>query len=235
MRWGLALLTGVLLWILIFVEVSTFFAAGIENYYYVHYIILVFLVMLCSLLYFRGSRGGAKEGLVLGIIYLIIGLVLDLAITVPFFLEGDYMGFFNNFLLLLGFFEILALTIIFGSIFRKKRVRTFAPQKFERAKIRTTFKPSPRKIDLSELKEQVIKTPEINEEKKKPEKTKAQKSKAKSKKTKTQKSQSKTSKQKAKKTKSKTKIKKPKTTAKKSKKTGKSKNKTKKKNKKKSK
>jgi hypothetical protein len=153
MRVGLAFLTGILLWILIFVEISVsdgVLGLSYEIVYVVHYFALILFVMLCSFIYFRKSRGDAGEGLLLGVIYLITGIILDSIITVPFFTEQSYIAYFSNPLLLIGFLELLILTVIFGLLFRRPAVRVYSPVSQQKKEF-----VSPEVRTLSDLKEGV--------------------------------------------------------------------------------
>jgi len=168
MRLGVAILTGILLYILIFIEISiTKIGLGFNDFsvYVIHYFALILFVMLCSFLYFRKSRGGAGQGLLLGLVYLITGIILDSLITVPFFIKLQYESmkeafavFFSNPYLLIGFLELLVLTILFGLVFKreqeiKRKEERPAPQIKER---RFKVAPSAPRT-LSELKTEITK------------------------------------------------------------------------------
>ena len=114
-----AVLTGALLWILIFFEVSVLmFGLVLENstLYIVHYLLLILLVGISAYVYFKGKkiRKGFYEGFLLGIVFVIVGLILDLIITVPLFVK-DYGAFFSSWLLL-GLLEVIIITSIYGSL-----------------------------------------------------------------------------------------------------------------------
>ncbi|MFH1501362.1 MAG: DUF5367 family protein [archaeon] len=112
-----AVLIGALFWVLIFFEVSILmFGLGLESgtlYYIVHYILSVILVAIASLIYFRGKvKAGAKEGLLLGLIMALTGIILDLIITVPLFVK-DYTAFFGDLYLWIGILlGIITVTLI---------------------------------------------------------------------------------------------------------------------------
>jgi hypothetical protein len=117
-----ALWTGVVLWVLIFFEVSIlmfgFGYGGTEtSYLIIHYIALAILIAISSLLYFSGKKikKGLNEGLILGLIFVIVGIILDAIITVPLFVK-DYVGFFFNWNLVAGFILTLIVTGIVGLI-----------------------------------------------------------------------------------------------------------------------
>ena len=92
-----AILSGILLWVLIFFEVSILLfgfklAQGATAYYISHYILLVILVVISSLVYFkeRKIKANFKQGVLLGICFILVGVVLDSIITIPLFLKMDY-------------------------------------------------------------------------------------------------------------------------------------------------
>jgi len=112
-----AILTGILLWVLIFFEVSILmFGLKLQGYLYyiIHFILLILLVAIASILYFKKVKGSLTEGLVLGVIYIIIGVILDAIITVPLFIK-DY-SFFIQWNLLVGLLETIAITTIIGVV-----------------------------------------------------------------------------------------------------------------------
>lgn len=111
-----AISTAVLLWVLIFFEVSILmFGLGLEGttYYMVHYLLLILLIAISAHLYFKGKKIKANltEGLKLGITYVIVGVILDAVITVPLFIK-DYFSFFLDLKLVVG----LLITIIVATI-----------------------------------------------------------------------------------------------------------------------
>ena len=92
-----AILTGMLLWVLIFFEVSILlFGFKLEQkttiFYISHYILLVILVIISSIVYFKARKikPNFKEGVLLGVIFIITGAVLDSIITIPLFLNMNY-------------------------------------------------------------------------------------------------------------------------------------------------
>lgn len=115
-----AILTGALLWVLIFFEVSIlmfgFKLAGI-NYYLVHYLLAAVLTTICAMIYFNKNKATAKTGFILGIIFLITGIILDVAITIPLFIKS--YAFFANPLLWLGYAEGVLVVTLVGFIEKK--------------------------------------------------------------------------------------------------------------------
>jgi len=112
-----AILTGILFWVLIFFEVSILMfglklTLGVL-YYIIHFIILFFLVAIVSLIYFRKAKSGIGQGFILGIIFVVVGVILDSIITIPLFMQMDY-----NFLIrediLVGYFETIIVACLIG-------------------------------------------------------------------------------------------------------------------------
>ena len=115
-----AILTGVLSWVLIFFEVSILmFGFGITdvNKSPVHYILIIITIAIPALIYFNKARAGLKQGLLLGMVFVVVGLILDSIITIPLFIKS--YSFFLDPYLIIGFLEGLAVTIIIGAIKKK--------------------------------------------------------------------------------------------------------------------
>ncbi|MFH0949076.1 MAG: hypothetical protein V1802_01160 [Candidatus Aenigmatarchaeota archaeon] len=120
-----AILCGALLWVLIFFEVSILmFGLNIDTsstlYYLIHVVALAILTVIASFVYFT-SKTGTKDGFILGILFLITGVVLDALITVPLFVK-DY-SFFFNIEMFGGYLEMIIVTTIVGT-FKNRFVRT---------------------------------------------------------------------------------------------------------------
>ncbi|MFH1286644.1 MAG: hypothetical protein ABII02_02745 [Candidatus Magasanikbacteria bacterium] len=108
---------GVMLWVLIFIEVSAvMFIPSLENkimtQHIIHWIILIPMVLLLAKWYFKVDPPTLKKGVFLGLIGLVIAIILDLIITVPFFVK-DY-GFFGDWKLWVGMVEAILLTAFAG-------------------------------------------------------------------------------------------------------------------------
>lgn len=147
MKLARAILSGILLWVLIFFEVSLFkFGLDLEGgiYYSVHYFSLILLVLICSFVYFKNAEANLREGFFLGIIFLISGTILDLIITIPFW--SSFSEFYNVYLFV-GILETFVLTIVFGLFFEKIN--------FNKKKNSSFYQSS-----LADLKRQVTKSPE---------------------------------------------------------------------------
>lgn len=112
MRCGKVGWLGILLWVVIFIEISlTKIAFGLSDLavWTTHYILLIpFAVFIASRYYKCKDR---VNGFVLGLVVVIVGIVLDAIITVPFFMNGHYSIYFSQPTLLVGFFEAI---VIFG-------------------------------------------------------------------------------------------------------------------------
>jgi len=125
MRWKVSVLLGILLYVLIFVEISVLmFVPALQNkpamQTIIHLIILPFLVLICGYIYFRGKKGTLKEGLLFGIALLAVGTILDWIITIPLFImpKGQaFFDFYKTWSIWAGFAEVLALSAISGMIF----------------------------------------------------------------------------------------------------------------------
>ncbi len=120
MKWMKAIGVGILIWILIFVEISiTMIGLKLPDLYVwlIHYIFLMFIVILGVNIHYK--KKDSVNGFVLGFVLLIVGIVLDLSITIPFFVK-DYAGYFSNIYMLMGFVELIVIAGIYD-IARKKR------------------------------------------------------------------------------------------------------------------
>jgi len=100
------------------------FGLGLEsgfNYYLIHFILLVLFVILVDLLYFRRRRtkGGFFKGLLLGIIFVIVGIILDSALTIPLWIlpqGGSYSEFLFDRFLLIGELVVIVVSAIVGAL-----------------------------------------------------------------------------------------------------------------------
>lgn len=118
---------GIVFWVLIFVAVSVLMfgfklSAPSINYYTILYLIVAIITIVLTLIYFSGkkkTRGGFLRGILVGIIFIIIGVILDALITVPFFIipqGGSYMSYFLDSYLLIGFLVSIILSGIVGAV-----------------------------------------------------------------------------------------------------------------------
>lgn len=142
MKFWRAVLTGVLLWVLIFLEVSVLmFGFKLEGgvYYLIHYIMIGLFVLLCSAIYFRGALGGVKKGLLLGVIWIVVGSILDLAITVP--LMKSFSVF--NVYLIVGWLEALVLCMLFGLLLGKRAEKRGIKREYSIGELKRGISSSP--------------------------------------------------------------------------------------------
>ncbi len=114
---------GALLWVVIFFYVSALmFGLKIQipstTYYLINVPVFAILVGIASYFYFKGEKTGAKNGLFLGVIMLLVGVVLDAVITIPLFIK-DYMFFFRT-EILAGYAEGLIVATLMGLTMKKK-------------------------------------------------------------------------------------------------------------------
>lgn len=120
-----AIAFGALSWVLIFFEVSILmFGLQLETgiaYYIIHYILAAVLIALTAALYFKGkkvNKRGFGEGAIVGIIFVITGIVLDAIITVPLFIR-DY-GFFFDPMMLISYLETIIIAGVVGAVKNNK-------------------------------------------------------------------------------------------------------------------
>ena len=116
MNFKRSILFGGLLWILVFVWWSIMmFVPGLKDMqtlqYIIHYILLIIAASLITGSYYKSKE--KINGFVLGLIFLVVGIVLDAIITVPLFTSAQgtgHMEFFFAPLMLLGYL-ILVITV----------------------------------------------------------------------------------------------------------------------------
>ena len=123
-NWKRGIWVGALLWVLIFFEVSILmFGFSIQDTMssIAHQISIIFLVLFCSWVYFKGKvEREWNDGLVLGLVFVVTGFILDALITVPLFVKS--YSFFASGLLWAGYLEGIVLTVLY-SMFERKRKR----------------------------------------------------------------------------------------------------------------
>lgn len=108
---------GALLWVLVFFEVSILmFGFGMEgnSIYYVHYVVGIILALLAAMIYFKHQNSDYLQGFYLGLVFVIVGLVLDAVITVPLFVK-DYSFFLNGWMWI-SILEGLIVTTLYGGL-----------------------------------------------------------------------------------------------------------------------
>jgi hypothetical protein len=117
-----ATLLGILLWVLIFAEMSALMFSGLDNLaqQIIHFGLLAIFAVVCSYIYFNENEDSWKEGFLLGAWMILTGTILDLLITIPFFVKS-YPAYYLQWQIWAGFIEVIILSTISGIIFRKGR------------------------------------------------------------------------------------------------------------------
>ncbi len=119
-NWQLATLWGILLWMLIFAAVSILmFAFSSLNTNLLLLLVNPLLILLCSYMYFREVEGSPRDGLILGLFWIIISTILDIAITVPLFVKT--YKFFFQWPLWVGYVEVLIFAAIAAKYVRPRK------------------------------------------------------------------------------------------------------------------
>jgi hypothetical protein len=109
MRTWRAIGLGVLVWAAIFIEISiTMIGLKLANptAWIIHYIFLIPLMIFVSWIYY--SSKSRTNGFLLGIVILIVGIIFDMIITVPFFVKS-YLTYFSNWYMIVGFMETIVI------------------------------------------------------------------------------------------------------------------------------
>ena len=118
-----ALGVAVLLWILIFIEISvTMFGLKLSNTatYVIHYILMAPMALFLAWLYYKSKD--KVNGFLLGIFMVLVGIILDMIITAPLFIipaGGSYVSYFSELYLILGLIEGVVLVGIYDLARRK--------------------------------------------------------------------------------------------------------------------
>lgn len=90
-----AVFIGALLWGLLLFEsliIKNFVEIRIPNISnYIHYVIIILLILLTGLIYFRKKEAGPLNGLYLGFIFIFVSIILDSVITIPLFEYLQYL------------------------------------------------------------------------------------------------------------------------------------------------
>ena len=122
--WKQIILWGIVLYALIFVEMSVliFVPALAGNdlmINIIHLIILPVLTLFVGWMYFSRNTGDLKEGVKYGFWLLVVASILDIVITVPLFVKS-YAEFYSSFWLYLGFLEVLLFSGVAGVLIKRK-------------------------------------------------------------------------------------------------------------------
>lgn len=115
-----AVMFGAFIWVMIFFEVSILmfgFKMTGTTYYTWHYIFSAVIVVFASWIYFKKVKGGLENGIIAGIIFIMVGCILDAIITIPLFVKN--YGFFLDRYLWIGLIEGIVATSLVGAL--KKR------------------------------------------------------------------------------------------------------------------
>ena len=112
------ILFGIILWVLIFILWSIImFLPYLKEHqtiqYIVWWIIEIPLVLSLGKWYFKQRKPRIKEGFFLGLVALLVVTILDIAITVPFFVKS-FSKFYGDWRLIVGLIELVALTTLAG-------------------------------------------------------------------------------------------------------------------------
>ncbi|MBU0457790.1 MAG: hypothetical protein ABH824_07745 [Nanoarchaeota archaeon] len=123
--WKSATGWGILLWLLIFVEMSILmFIPRLKDMLItqkiLHFLILPLLVIFCVSKYFKKVKANTKEGFLIGVYFLIVGTILDLAITIPLFVKS-FSSFYLEWSLWTGFLELIIFSTATGYWLGKNR------------------------------------------------------------------------------------------------------------------
>ncbi len=113
---------GVILWALVFVEASIIvsipaLANSPATRDFLYLIILPFLILFCTFMYFKEKTATLKAGFSLGLIFIIAGILLDVAVLALLF--GKSLAIFREAYLWAGYLQVIAFTSVYGYYFGK--------------------------------------------------------------------------------------------------------------------
>jgi len=112
-----AILLGVLLWALIFVEIQvTIFGLKLSStaVLLIHYLFLILFGVLGAKLYYESED--KLNGFLLGLIFVIVVVILDMIITYPLFIAPPGEGIQTNYSMISIFIPILPMFIGFAEL-----------------------------------------------------------------------------------------------------------------------
>ena len=116
---------GMVGWVMIFFELSIlifgFKLTTGMNYYIIHYLFLAIMSIILTLIYFSGKKTakGFLRGILVGIIFIVVGFILDAVLTIPLWIipqGGSYQSFFLDYYMLIGYLIIIILAGIVGAV-----------------------------------------------------------------------------------------------------------------------
>jgi len=119
-----AIWTGAIVWALIFFEVSILmFGFKLQLsvlYYVIHYILIAVFAFIFAYIYFNAKKVKANilQGLLLGLTWMVVGIILDTLITVLLFTKT--FAFFLDPMLWLGYLIVIAIATIKGVLMQRK-------------------------------------------------------------------------------------------------------------------
>lgn len=118
MKFMRAIGIGALVWVLIFIEWSVImfspFLKDLGTWQWaIHYFVLIFIGMFCAWIYYKSDD--RINGFALGIIFLVVGVILDALITVPLFIKS-YSNYFLSPLLWAGFMELIVIVGVYDLV-----------------------------------------------------------------------------------------------------------------------
>jgi len=107
MNWTKALLTSALFWVLVFFEYAILsMGLNLEGAVFIvfFYIFLAIITMICAVVYFNQPKTNSSfgSGFLLGLMFIAISLILDMAITIPIFAGADYGTYFSWWYMYIG-------------------------------------------------------------------------------------------------------------------------------------
>lgn len=123
MNYKRGLATGVMLWVVILITISIlrlipWFLDRRLILFGIFWVLLIPEVLLMCKWYFKMDEPNLKKGFGLGVVLLLVTLALDVIITVPLFVKS-YSVFFGDWMMYVGYAEILILSICAGFEFDK--------------------------------------------------------------------------------------------------------------------
>ena len=120
MNWKRLLWQGILFWIVLFVLISIvmflpFLAGKIVIQNIIVFIIDIVAAFIFATWYFQKAKGGIGNGIIFGIGILLIGIILDMIITVPLYVNS-YIEYFSMWTLYLGILLVIITCAIAGAM-----------------------------------------------------------------------------------------------------------------------
>ncbi len=124
LRWKSALAHGGLLWMLSFILVGLLLTipslqtlSVLQDSIYL--VILAFISSFCAHLYFSNRRGRPYEGIILGFVFALVVLALDMIVTVPVYV-GNFSEYFMDPQEWLSFLLIFLTCFLMGNSSNRK-------------------------------------------------------------------------------------------------------------------